>query len=54
MDKNFCPFFVFREKNLAKKYTIFTLEHYRAKNQKNYFKIPLQWFLPQNNILGHF
>ena len=37
MDKNFCPFFVFREKNLEKKSTIFISKHNRAKYKKNNF-----------------
>jgi hypothetical protein len=49
MDKNICPFFVFRGKNLAKKSTIFTGKHNRAKYRKNNFCCHCDGFHP---ILG--
>jgi hypothetical protein len=36
-DKNKCPKKFFHEKNLAKKSTIFNLEHIRANHRKNNF-----------------
>jgi hypothetical protein len=49
MDKNICPFFVFRGKNLAKKSTIFSGKHNRVKHKKNNFRNHCDVFHP---ILG--
>jgi hypothetical protein len=46
MDKNICPFFVFRGKNLAKKSTIFSGKHNRVKQKKIISVTTAMFFTP--------